>query len=379
MHRHLRQRPPQGPPRLRARVGPGSNGPGSTPCAAGLRGDRRRPERARPRASRGAPARTARRRLGAAAHQRPTARRRPALSRAASDRAASAPARRSAVAIHTACGQAMGYTPAYRVSRLMRRGFPKIGYFLSNAVRARADAWRPPASTLRPCFLPGFCAVASTRLRTAIHTACGQALGYTHAYRVSRLVRRGSSEFGDILSNAVCACADDSRRCASTLRPCFSPDFLARAAARTRTAIHIACGQACGQLPWNRVPRLARQGLREFGYFLSRPSRRGKRSPRREASRCFAAESLATAACVRSRCPHSLWTSMRIHAGESGSTPCTTGLARDWLFFVQCRESSGSCASTRIVEAARRYPHRLWTSMRTAALESGFTPAMPRL
>ncbi|SDW53596.1 hypothetical protein SAMN05421681_102136 [Lysobacter enzymogenes] len=46
----------------------------------------------------------------------------------------------------------------------------------------------------------------------------------------------------------------------------------------------------------------------------------------------------------------------------------------------RCRAGriSSSRRRRRII-AARRYPHRLWTSMRTAALESGFTPCATRL
>lgn len=284
MHRHLRQRPPRGPPRLRARVGPGSNGSGSTPCAAGLRGDRRRPERARPRASRGAPARTARRRLGAAAHQRPTARRRPALSRAASGRAASAPARRSA--------------PRYP-HRL----------WTSNGIHACVSGFTPYAARLSKDWL--FFVQCGPRV-----CACLAIAGFD----VAALL------FAGFLRSRVDAAADRY------------PHSL-----WTSIGIHA------------RVSGFTPCAARVFGvwrYFVQRGlCLRGRQQALR-----FDAAALLFAGFPRTRCgahadryPHRLWTSMRTVAVESGSTPCTPRLARVWLFFVQAVPAREALAASRSI------------------------------
>ena len=51
------------------------------------------------------------------------------------------------------------------------------------------------------------------------------------------------------------------------------PRSLRKARCRRGAVVHIACGQACGQLPWNRVSRLAGQGLQDSGQNIARRAR----------------------------------------------------------------------------------------------------------
>ncbi len=193
----------------------------------------------------------------------------------------------------------------------------------------RANRCRRRIANARACFFRAFLAVAAPTASFAIHTACGQALGHTRGNRVPRLVRRGFGEIGDFLSRRGFERANRCRRRVASVRACFSALF--------------------SQSPHRRLVALSTQAVDKHWDTRAGIGFHALCGAASERLAIFCPGRIASA---RKR----IATAPRCRAGRMSSN-----LRR------------------RRIVAARRYPHRLWTSMRTAALESGFTPCATRL
>ncbi len=199
----------------------------------------------------------------------------------------------------------------------------------------------------------------------AVHTGCGQACGHRSSNRVSRLVPQRPREIGEKIARcrhlAHAACAD-GRRGAVGLAATGRTASRARSRRRCVFAAARCDTQALAPLSTSLVDKAA-DSRRGIGFHALRRKAREKsaknspapRTPRmhahpqysRHASQLRSAADGAQAAAASIRpqrrplreraCPHRLWTRLRTAVVESGSMPCAARPAGFWTKYRQAR------------------------------------------
>jgi len=143
---------------------------------------------------------------------------------------------------------------------------------------------------------------------------------------------------------------------------------------------------ARGSRVWTNIRQSPLPGRR-----TERRAKPGRR--RREGAHVDSGARTCVIAKPRPRCPQTLWTRLRTHAGVACFTPCAASPAGVWLFFVHIaapacadRDGQASARAMRRIGAGAAFsprlrpcPHALWTRLRTDVRESGFTPCAARL